>query len=816
MSSSSTSRAEKRARVDELAATLPAAAVGAPAAAAAMSTLDALPDAVASGVFKTLGPGVSWPLRSVCRRWRQVIEETEWPSFELRTDEENSAGSAPSRHDAAMALVKKRKMRLGDGASVSLGAGWREVEAACGLLAALVRGGGGGGSGAAPAQPREVAFRVLASEKGAEEDGYGEDFLSRFVLGALRALRPPGGAPSRLEGLHFCLWNGVYAYMRRNPLALPPGNELRAALSPFGKLRSLTLYFQAVQKGVTPEAAAAVAAACPLLRSLSFRPDFDSESAALAALAPLAHLERLALLFDRGVLVDASGGGFRAIADGAAGRSLRTLFFLDEGAVQRSDAFPRLSDVVAPQSVDFDFVYLPEAAVRAVLRLPRLERLEPLRFNLGNWSPETVRALGGAACLRELFLHVDDGRAAATAARSALAGALSALPSLSVLRIVLHATSTSPGEVAALLSSAQRALSDLDLTLLRPLSEAEAEAIAALPALRRLRVAPVLDSMSSTALRFYEILARLDPKIDTCTVVAMSGIAGEGLEYPEARGGQADLVELQAILNAAPQPIARKEQMERTRWGVFAAAQLAAHEGAVRGSEAAAPRLDDSASVELSDAALRAVARLPRLERLEPLRFSLEHVSPGAVRALGGAACLRELHLRLLDGRAAGAAASALTALSEAIAALPSLSRLRIELHARSTGPGEVAALLSSACARRSLVELDFIGPAGRRRRPAAADDDPTCHGDGDVDGRRAGGPAAGPARGTPAIPVTCSRPFPCLRPFLGSLLASSVSSAPAAFPSADLSIDPGLSACHCLWGTSAAVFGAGCQYFAR
>eukprot|EP00741_Cyanophora_paradoxa_P002530 tig00000076_g2454.t1 len=63
-------------------------------------------------------------------------------------------------------------------------------------------------------------------------------------------------------------------------------------------------------------------------------------------------------------------------------------------------------------------------------------------------------------------------------------------------------------------------------------------------------------------------------QIDTCTVVAMSGIAGEGLEYPEARGGQADLAELQAILNAAPQAIGRKEQMERTRWGVFAAAAL--------------------------------------------------------------------------------------------------------------------------------------------------------------------------------------------------------------------------------------------------
>eukprot|EP00741_Cyanophora_paradoxa_P002529 tig00000076_g2453.t1 len=533
---SSTSRAAKRARVAEPAAAPPA--VG--AAAAAMSTFDALPDAVVSSVFKSLGPGVSWPLRSVCRRWRRVIEETEWPSLKLRTDKkrpgheesdegsdgdlaEGGAGSAPSRHGAATALVEKRKLRLDDGASVSLGAGWREVEAACGLLAALVRGGGRSGSGAAAAQPRELAFRVRGSEEGDEEDGYGEDFLRRlqktssedeedgygrrprirgrgrrgsFVVGALGALRPPGGAPSRLEGLHLCLFGTLF----KMDMHLPPGDELRAALSPFGKLRSLTLCFTRGD-GVTPEAAAAVAAACPLLRSLSFRPDFASESAALAALAPLAHLERLALF---GL---ASGAGFGAIADGPAGRSLRSLFFLDEDAVGESDAFPRMSDIDVPRLDDLANAQLSEAAVCALARLPRLERMGG--FALETMSLEAVRVFGGAAGLRELSLRLckDGDSAASAAALAALGEALSALPSLSTVKMKYLAEDSRPEVVAAFLSSAgaRRSLTELELDLWRQLSEAEAEAIAALPALRRLFLRPC-HNKSSKNLRPYEIL----------------------------------------------------------------------------------------------------------------------------------------------------------------------------------------------------------------------------------------------------------------------------------------------------------------------
>eukprot|EP00741_Cyanophora_paradoxa_P017678 tig00021013_g17073.t1 len=320
-----------------------------------------------------------WPLRGVCRRWRRVIEETDWSSIELRTDEEKSAGSAPSRHGVATALVEERKLRLGDGASVS--------------------GGGGGGGGAAPAQPREVVFGVLGSEDGDEEDGCGEDFLRRFVLGALRALRPPGGAPSLLEGLLLCLKN---------------------------------------------RAAAAAAAACPLLRSLSFRPDLASESAALAALAPLARLERPAPLFgaaraDHCLAGDASWGGLGAIAEGPAGRSLRSLCscLLDE---------TRSWPAAEPS----------EAAVRALARLPRLERREPLGLILneprvaGDRPRPRRRRAPARAPPPPRGRRPRRGRGAL----GAVGGALPAPPCPSSLTVELYATSTSPRDVAALLSGA--------------------------------------------------------------------------------------------------------------------------------------------------------------------------------------------------------------------------------------------------------------------------------------------------------------------------------------------------------------------------
>eukprot|EP00741_Cyanophora_paradoxa_P024555 tig00000269_g23708.t1 len=95
-------------------------------------------------VFKTLGLWESWPLRGVCRRWRRLVEGTEWAKLELQLKERKAEGL----FDSAAALVEKGKLQLSAGASIVLGSElskhfdleFRTVEAAARLLAAITRG----------------------------------------------------------------------------------------------------------------------------------------------------------------------------------------------------------------------------------------------------------------------------------------------------------------------------------------------------------------------------------------------------------------------------------------------------------------------------------------------------------------------------------------------------------------------------------------------------------------------------------------------------------------------------------------------------
>eukprot|EP00741_Cyanophora_paradoxa_P024941 tig00000056_g24075.t1 len=57
----------------------------------------------------------------------------------------------------------------------------------------------------------------------------------------------------------------------------PAPAELRTALAPFAQLRSLDLFFETCP-GATPATAAAIAGACPLLRSLSLTADNERVS----------------------------------------------------------------------------------------------------------------------------------------------------------------------------------------------------------------------------------------------------------------------------------------------------------------------------------------------------------------------------------------------------------------------------------------------------------------------------------------------------------------------------------------------------------
>eukprot|EP00741_Cyanophora_paradoxa_P007619 tig00001177_g7369.t1 len=466
-----------------------------------------------SDVFKALGVQASWPLRRVCRRWRQVVEETEWSCVELRLKPAKPSVESVYACDAALALFEEGTLRCGGGASVSLrlelvsGSATkyshrRALAAACAVLSGVVRGG--------PAQVTVELVRAYGHAMAEDDDdsscSYFRDrsFLRDFLLDLLRALAPPGGAPSGLQSLSIGLnkWFSCWSAS----LAWPEPAELRAALAPFGGLESLVLFFDDLNDGAGPEEAAALAAACPLLRSLSFRPHRDSARGVLAALAPLARLRELALMWPNHWEYTEA---VEALAGSATGRDLRSIAIDCVRGPFRAGQFPRRSADARPSGSS-----LTGAALAALSRMPSLETILALELGCGQLEPEDILALGRAAGLREATLHFDGHSELAEEltepAMHALGDALDALPRLQRLALRVRCFGASPAAVAALLSGAgaRRTLADLDLQVARPLTEAEAEAILALPALRRLRIAYDMDP-PGFPLRPYEVLRGL-------------------------------------------------------------------------------------------------------------------------------------------------------------------------------------------------------------------------------------------------------------------------------------------------------------------
>ncbi|XP_059624372.1 uncharacterized protein LOC132267271 isoform X1 [Cornus florida] len=68
---------------------------------------------------------------------------------------------------------------------------------------------------------------------------------------------------------------------------------------------------------------------------------------------------------------------------------------------------------------------------------------------------------------------------------------------------------------------------------------------------------------------------QLDAKdLDRLAVVAMSGLAAEGLEYDKVVGQSADLFTLQRFINRSKPQISKEQQQNLTRWAVLFAASL--------------------------------------------------------------------------------------------------------------------------------------------------------------------------------------------------------------------------------------------------
>eukprot|EP00741_Cyanophora_paradoxa_P011051 tig00020553_g10683.t1 len=497
-------RAKKRARGFEF----EERAAGQAAPPRAPLSFESLSDAILSHVFNVLGPQASWPLRGVCRRWRRVIVGTGWGRFDLRI---KGSLSATRMHRTVSALIEAGKLQLLGGASFSLRCELTQVR-----KDPL--------SPAAPQRPHAAAARDLRASEGAgDEQRQPRGRGRRREAPSARALAPPDGAAVALEALSV----GIHAAIP-SMRPWPTRAELRAALAPYAGLRSLDLFAGDVERGVGPEIAAVIAAACPLLRAVSLRPGDRSVPAVMAALASLPHLEELVLLAPAAPF-DATRG-VAALADGAAGGSLRRLALLlapgRTAKLELHGEFPRRSAGACPALAG-----LRNPGLLALARMPKLESLEPLQLCVGEIAPAALLALGRAGALREVSVHVTGmhsdgeeeemedrpGPAAASALLRAHAETISSLPRLSRLALDLEGpASLSPADVAALLScaGARRALASLDLSLDRTLTEADAEAILALPALRRLRVSSELASPPAASVRPFEVLQKLPPGVE--------------------------------------------------------------------------------------------------------------------------------------------------------------------------------------------------------------------------------------------------------------------------------------------------------------
>lgn len=54
----------------------------------------------------------------------------------------------------------------------------------------------------------------------------------------------------------------------------------------------------------------------------------------------------------------------------------------------------------------------------------------------------------------------------------------------------------------------------------------------------------------------------------------MAGVAGEGLQFEDVVGQNADLMDLQRMLNRSKRKMSAQQQQQQTRWAVYQAASL--------------------------------------------------------------------------------------------------------------------------------------------------------------------------------------------------------------------------------------------------
>eukprot|EP00741_Cyanophora_paradoxa_P017145 tig00020960_g16557.t1 len=399
------------------------------------SPLERLPSELLSHILSFLSVGEALRARATCRAFRDCLEATVFldPALSVR------ARSADVL-DRLTRLVGGGGLQLRGDVRLRVSGPFKSLRAQpAALLRALAEGP------LRRLREAEVRFSLADGAK-----------LARHVSDVLGAVRPAGAA---LEALLVA----SDADAQHGSLAACDPQQLHASLAPLANLRHLHLPPSFV---VEPPHAAAVAAACPLLRRLALRPcgvhSPNGVVPALAALASLAHLEELEL-FGRD-----NPHGIDDVARGPAGQSLRVI---------RLSSEPNAN------------VVFGAASFLAMAAMPRLEAVEGWIELGGNVGPETLSELQALSRLRSLHLSFRLC-SLSVVALSGLAAALTAgcpaLTELGIRGFVRDSAPSTPGygaaaseALAALYIAGRRALREVSVDSHAPLSEAEAAALAA-------------------------------------------------------------------------------------------------------------------------------------------------------------------------------------------------------------------------------------------------------------------------------------------------------------------------------------------------
>eukprot|EP00741_Cyanophora_paradoxa_P017028 tig00020951_g16447.t1 len=364
---------------------------GDPAAAA-----DIAADLGAAGLEPATARRPRASLGTLVKRWRQVIEQTEWPDVDLRIKLRLGGASLCLR------------VELPSGPFAIAGADSGMMFAVCRLLAAITTSG----SRSVLPRPKQAVVELLGGPCPFDFDVDDEDreavdysgFVSAYLLGVLRALRPAEGAASTLESLSVGITHEEFArprylgYPGRSPYAWPRANELQAALAPFGQLHTFTVSFNGSDSGVGPDAAAAIANCCPLLRSLvdlELILDSKRDPTPLRAIAEAIHTVHIALterLNSCKLILDvfeaAGAQGARALAAPSLQYRRRPLEEAEAAAVVALPSLRRLR-IRSDREID-------SASPSSVRPFEILRRLRPeVSLELAEWrkSRATLRAM---------------------------------------------------------------------------------------------------------------------------------------------------------------------------------------------------------------------------------------------------------------------------------------------------------------------------------------------------------------------------------------------------------------------------------------